>query len=318
MCIFGVELLTPCKNNVNQYQNSLFCLLHHEKAWDAVEDGRTHIHLYEVTDTWVINLVDNGEYFDFDFDTEFVEPEVNHDTTLVFTTDLIFDSKEMVIELTRRTRHSNGVMDYFGCERSGTYKWKKDNGKGKRVVKRRKSSSKKCNSRFRLQAQMVDTTTKKWALHVQNDHNNHELMKLAEGHNFVGRLTEEEKVIVERLGKTEVRTREIFHQIKLNDTINASAMRTICNVRSTSKIKEMAGRTHMQQLFKLLIELGYVTKYRSKPTTNVVQDLLWAYSPSIQVVKAFLYVYMLHCTYKTNKYRLSLLEIVGVTSTNKT
>ncbi|XP_038693154.1 uncharacterized protein LOC119991044 isoform X1 [Tripterygium wilfordii] len=195
----------------------------------------------------------------------------------------------MVIEWARKTGRSNGVVVIvlrsdindvnrtpriiMGCERSGTYRERKDNGKSKQGVKKRKSSTKKCDCQFRLKASMVDTITKKWALHVQNSHHNHELMKSAEGHSFIGRLTEEEKVIVERLGKTGVRTREILQQIKLNDTTNASTMRTIYNVRSSLKIKEMAGRIHMQQLFKLLTKLRYVMKHRSEPTTNVVQDL---------------------------------------------
>ncbi|XP_038680894.1 uncharacterized protein LOC119981822 [Tripterygium wilfordii] len=256
-----------------------------------------------------------NEEFEGDVENEYLDAKEDNDTSRFFTTDLTFESKEMVIEWVRKTGRSNGVVVVvlrsdvndvnrnprviFGCERSGKYRAKPvAKEKSKRVVKRRGSSIKKCDCPFRLKAQMVDRDTKTW--------------------DFVGRLNEEEKDIVERLGKTGVKSRGILNQIKLNDKTNASTLRTIYNARSLLKIKELCGRTHMQQLFKRLTELGYVTKHRSDPTTNEVQDLFWAYSPSINLAKAFPYVYMLDCTYKTNKYRLQLLEIVGVTSTDKT
>ncbi|XP_038688571.1 uncharacterized protein LOC119987723 [Tripterygium wilfordii] len=276
-----------------------------------------------------------NEEFEGDVENEYLDVEEDNDTSRFFTTDLTFESKKMVIEWVRKTGRSNGVVVVvllsdvndvnrnprviFGCERSGKYRAKPvAKEKGKRVVKRRRSSTKKCDCPFRLKAQMVDRDTKTWELDLTNGHHNHELMKSGEGHSFVGRLNEEDKDIVERLGKTGVKSKEILYQIKLNDKTNASTLRTIYNARSLLKIKELCGRTHMQQLFKRLTELGYVTKHRSDPTTNEVQDLFWAYSPSINLAKAFPYVYMLDCTYKTNKYRLPLLEIVGVTSTDKT
>ena len=49
-----------------------------------------------------------------------------------------------------------------------------------------------------------------------------------------------------------------------------------------------------------------------------MRDLFWAHPTSIQLLNAFCSVLIMDCTYKTNRYRLPLLEIVGVTSTNLT
>ena len=43
-----------------------------------------------------------------------------------------------------------------------------------------------------------------------------------------------------------------------------------------------------------------------------------AHPVSINILRAFPRVLIMDCTYKTNRYRLPLLEIVGVTSTNLT
>ena len=49
-----------------------------------------------------------------------------------------------------------------------------------------------------------------------------------------------------------------------------------------------------------------------------MRDLFWAHPTSIQLLNVFCNVLIMDCTYKTNRFRLPLLEIVGVTSTNLT
>ncbi|XP_028053414.1 uncharacterized protein LOC114257809 [Camellia sinensis] len=47
-----------------------------------------------------------------------------------------------------------------------------------------------------------------------------------------------------------------------------------------------------------------------------VTDLFWAHCVSLDLLRSFSKVLIMDCTYKTNRYRLPLLEIVGVTSTD--
>jgi len=51
---------------------------------------------------------------------------------------------------------------------------------------------------------------------------------------------------------------------------------------------------------------------------EVVSDVFWANPDSVKLLNAFHIVLLTDNTYKTNKYRLSLLEIVLVTSTGLT
>jgi len=48
---------------------------------------------------------------------------------------------------------------------------------------------------------------------------------------------------------------------------------------------------------------------------DVVSDLFWRHPNAIKLSNAFSIVLLMDITYKTNKYRFSLLEIVSVTST---
>ena len=69
---------------------------------------------------------------------------------------------------------------------------------------------------------------------------------------------------------------------------------------------------------KQLIECKYIEWHRKDESNDYVRDMFWAHPTSIQLLNAFFSVLIMDCTYKTNRYRLQLLEIVGVTSTNLT
>jgi len=43
----------------------------------------------------------------------------------------------------------------------------------------------------------------------------------------------------------------------------------------------------------------------------VVSDLFWTHADAVKLLNSFNIVFLMDSTYKTNKYRLSLLEIVG-------
>jgi len=74
----------------------------------------------------------------------------------------------------------------------------------------------------------------------------------------------------------------------------------------------------MQQLMMLLEQDMYVQWSRFEEGTNVVQNLFWTHPDSVKLLNAFNIVLMIENTYKTNKYRMPLFEVVGVTSTGLT
>ncbi|XP_073223344.1 protein FAR1-RELATED SEQUENCE 8-like [Cicer arietinum] len=77
----------------------------------------------------------------------------------------------------------------------------------------------------------------------------------------------------------------------------------------------MGPRTDMQHLLKLLEAEKYTCWSRTHEDSNVVRDMFWTHTDSITLLNMFPLVLIMDSTYKTNKYRLPLFEIVGVTST---
>ena len=74
----------------------------------------------------------------------------------------------------------------------------------------------------------------------------------------------------------------------------------------------------MQHLLKILDDNNYVCRHRRGDDRETVRDNYWSHPDSIKFFNMFPTVLVMDSTYKTNKYRLQLLEIAGVTSNEKT
>ena len=147
---------------------------------------------------------------------------------------------------------------------------------------------------------------------------NHAAAQYFEGHSFAGRLNETETGLLVDMSKSNVKPKDILYTLKTRDEHNATTMKTIYNARHKYKIKELARRSQMQQLLSKLSEHNYVEWHRNNEDTDCVRDLFFAHPFSIELLHAFPHILIMDCTYKTNKYRMPLLEIVGITSTEMT
>lgn len=77
-------------------------------------------------------------------------------------------------------------------------------------------------------------------------------------------------------------------------------------------------RSEIQQLLNLLKDKDYVSRYRVCEDKVTNQDIFFSLPNSVKLFNTFLFVLIIDSIYKTNKYRLPLLEIVGVTSKKMT
>ena len=80
------------------------------------------------------------------------------------------------------------------------------------------------------------------------------------------------------------------------------------------KIDDMGGRSIVQEVFKLADKENTFIRYTS--SNNSIENIFWTPNISRSLASTFHTVFMLDCTYKTNRYKLPLLHIVGVTSTD--
>ncbi|KAK2634898.1 hypothetical protein Ddye_029690 [Dipteronia dyeriana] len=120
------------------------------------------------------------------------------------------------------------------------------------------------------------------------------------------------------MSKSEVKPKNILYTLQNRDIHNVSTMKTIYNACYKYKVVEQADRSQIQQLMSKLNEHNYIEWHQSQEDIDCITDLFWAHRSTFELLQAFPRVLIMDCTYKTNKYRYPLLEIVTVTSTNLT
>ncbi|KAH1248988.1 Protein FAR1-RELATED SEQUENCE 6 [Glycine max] len=89
------------------------------------------------------------------------------------------------------------------------------------------------------------------------------------------------------------------------------------DARSACRSSIRRSDTEMQHLIKLLERDQYIYWHRLKDK-DVVRDIFWCHPDTVKLVNACNLVFFIDSTYKTNRYKLPLLDFVGVTPTGMT
>ena len=145
---------------------------------------------------------------------------------------------------------------------------------------------------------------------------NHELAKSLVGHPYDGRLTSDENIIIVDMIKSIVKLRNILLTLKENNANSYIIIKKVYNAKNAYRSFTRGSNTKMQQLVKLHERDQYIHWHRLKDK-DVVRDLFW--SPNVvNLSNAYNLVFFIDSTYKTNRYWLSLPDIVGVTLTGMT
>src|SRR4051812_4757463 len=243
-----------------------------------------------------------------------------------FTNDRSFVSREQLIDWVRNEasklgfgivilRSDNGnswrkAFVVLNCERGGSYV------QSNRVLKHEDTGSRKCGCPFKLRAtRRVDDL---WRLNVIFGKDKYSLDVKLHGHPMACRLSREERNVISDLTIVKVAPRNILADFKRKKPYSVSNIKQVYNERHNLKVLNMGPRSEMQQLLKLLGDNNYVSSFRTSEDKVTMRDIFWTHPESIKLFNTFPTVLVMDLMYKTNKYRLPLLEIFGVTSTDKT
>ncbi|XP_058762940.1 uncharacterized protein LOC131636340 [Vicia villosa] len=229
-------------------------------------------------------------------------PDLSKNETTVDTTDAFTTSQNT--ETGKRGR-SNKVI--FGCDKGGKYKDKSET----------QSATKRRGCPFKIRPTPAKDRSG-WKVDVKRGVHNHGLPDKLEGHSFVGRLTRNQKQHVDDLTKRHVPPRHILISLQERDSKNATRITQIYKHKSVIEVEIRGPRSEIQHLLKLIEEVNYVYWSRKRDDSEVVRDIFWAHPDSIKLLNLFPTVLIMDVTYKTNKYRQPLFEIVGMTSTELT
>ncbi|KAH1232863.1 Protein FAR1-RELATED SEQUENCE 5 [Glycine max] len=201
----------------------------------------------------------------------------------------VFETREDVLKWARTVAHENGFVAVI--MRSDTYTGSRGRTSFVLIGCERSGKYKGRKKEFVRK----DTGTRKcgcpfkihgkpvhggegWAVKLICGIHNHELAKTLVGHPYAGRLTDDEKNIIADMTKSNVKPRNILLTLKEHNSSSCTTIKQIYNARSAYRSSIRGDDSEMQHLMRLLE----------------------------------------HSTYKTNRYRLPLLDIVGVTPTGMT
>ncbi|XP_057444559.1 protein FAR1-RELATED SEQUENCE 6-like [Lotus japonicus] len=249
------------------------------------------------------------------------------DYTEQFTTDRVFATRDELLDWTKNVgkqlgfviiirrsdcgsmgRGSKGrQLAILVCEMSGKYKQYKP------VLMRKGTGTKKCDCPFRLKARYTSEDGL-WRLTVVRGDHNHAPAETLVGHAYVGRLTSQEKDMVGKTVDNKVKPGNMLLALKDVNPQNLTTIRQLYNERMAHIRAKRGQLSEMQHLMRLLEEDNYTHWFRTEEGSKVIRSLFWAHLVSIQLFNQFPTVVLLDSTYKTNKYRIPLLEMVGMTS----
>ena len=155
----------------------------------------------------------------------------------------------------------------------------------------------------------------KWKLTVENQHHNHEPSPTStyvahRQHELSKKAPKIENQLTQGLS-----TRHILTGIRKEDQDSCLTARDVYNLRRKLHIEFLAGRTPLQAL---LIELPrdgeWIFKYEVDEE-NHVTTLFCMHKSSIAMLRTNSWVISMDSTYKTNRYGLPLLDIIGFAAT---
>ncbi|KAH1262422.1 Protein FAR1-RELATED SEQUENCE 5 [Glycine max] len=254
------------------------------------------------------------------------EPHV--DCSDAFNTSQVFKCREDVLRWARSVAHENRFVAVIlrsdtntgsrgrttfvliGCERSDEYRCRK-----KEFI-RRDTGTRKCGCPFNLRCKPV-VGGEGWMVKLICGVHNHELAKSFVGHPCAGRLTKAKKTLIVDMKKSMVKPRNILLTLKEHNVNSCTTIKQIYNARSALCSSIRGSDLEMQHLMKLLERDQYIHWHKIKDE-DVVCDIFWCYLDAVKLVNACNLVFLIDNTYKTNRYRLPLLDFVGVTQTGMT
>lgn len=217
----------------------------------------------------------------------------------------------LVKKRTRKDRHGNLKNMTLRCDRGGVY----INSLGlTEETQQRYRNTRLIDCPFELYATRRNDL---WYLEVRNANHNHESSENMSGHPIARHLTESQLETVTAMTVAGSRPQEIISTLRQNDASTLVINRDIYNTREQLRQKNLAGRTPIQALIDELKEGDFIYEYECDNTGCIIY-LFFAHNESVTLTRQYSSVLLMDCTYKTNKFKMPLLNIVGITSFNTT
>ena len=210
----------------------------------------------------------------------------------------------------QRTKKKKGETNkvYLSCDRSSKYRIRNLNP----FAKPRLTGTRSTECPFSATATLKDGI---WLLTIRSDIHNHEPSYAPIAHPTHRALTDSSKEKISHMSKAGIPPRQIVStlrsegvQIKAKDVYNARMQIRAANLGARSPIEAMVDELKVS---------NYTFSYKQDSEARITH-IFFAHPQSLKLLKNYPDVLLLDCTYKTTRFKLPLLNIVGCTCTHDT
>lgn len=208
------------------------------------------------------------------------------------------------------TGKSNGRHIEVKCDLGGVYRARNVRGVGR-------TSSRLCLCPFLISG--LKRADGFWYMSIRNGTHNHEVTPDDElvGHSQARLLNKAQEDRIEELSSSGVKPRQIESSLRQQYPNILITRQDILNSIYKAKTRRLDGLSPIECLAnKLETESDWIFEL-SLDSDDRLQHLFWAHCQSIELAKQYPLVFLLDCTYKTNRFQLPLLHIVGMAPTNQ-
>jgi len=155
-----------------------------------------------------------------------------------------------------------------------------------------------------------------WAVRKISSSHNHKLGGNLSGHAVKHRLSELEKAKVQALDGQGLTPKDILCIFRKEFANSHLTAREIYNELVATRAKELRAHGPIKTLVELISCSDYFSKVRL--VEGVVDCVFFMHQSPVSMCKTFSIVFLLDYKYKTNKFGMPLLNVVGITSTYAT
>ncbi|XP_074312280.1 protein FAR1-RELATED SEQUENCE 5-like [Silene latifolia] len=210
-------------------------------------------------------------------------------------------------------RHTSLKQDYFACPMGGRCPVNNDAD----ALMRANTVTAWCNCKFQMK--IVEIQENKWNFVMLFGFHNHALTLYCDGDRYFAKFDEEELAYIDAQVRAHVRPAIIsagLHQ--RNPEKSRPNRRQIYNRSQKVRAEERDGRNPVQHMIALAVQHKYVHYWVTDRETEELTHVFMAHPEAVKMFRSYYYVVLINSTYKTNLYRLPLVEMVGVTPVGKT
>jgi len=182
------------------------------------------------------------------------------------------------------------------------------------TTRKRSSATRKTDCPFEVKGTLKDG---EWVLSIKNGGHNHEPSDNLLGHPRARRLGADNRQVVEDLSASGIAPRHILASLRHSSPNVLAIAKTIYNERARIQRASLGGRTPIQAFLDGLRENNVHHDY-DVDAVGRINRLFFSPQPSSGLLQSYPHVLVMDCTYRTNRYKIPLLHVVGMAGTNLT